>query len=107
MKYAIFSLNGKQYKAQVGQELLLDAHFDTKEKKIEFDRVLFVKNDSKTQVGSPCVEGAKVTAEIQGRQKGQKIKVLKYKAKSRYRRRIGTRPEYTKIKIESIVTTSK
>ena len=59
-----------------------------------------VGNDVK--VGQPHVAGAKVTAEVLGEVKGEKIKVLKFKAKKRVKRLTGHRQHYSEIKITKI-----
>ena len=54
------------------------------------------------KVGTPVVEGAKVTAKVLAQGKEKKVLVFKYKAKSDYRRRQGHRQPYTKVVIEKI-----
>ena len=71
---------------------------------IEFDKVLLVVNGDEAILGRPIIEGAKVIATIVGQGKGQKIIVLKYKPKVRYRKKIGHRQPYTKLVIKEIVT---
>ena len=66
------------------------------------DSVLLVVNDKTVKVGKPGVTGAKVVAELVGEEKGDKVHVMKYKAKSRYRRHTGHRPVFTRVKITSI-----
>lgn len=98
MQYAVIRINGKQYKASEGEEILVDKTSDTK---IE-PEVLFVRGEKEVKVGTPLVDGAKVTVKILGEEKGKKLHVFKYKAKSRYRRKIGSRPVYTRLQIVSI-----
>lgn len=100
MKYAVVAQNSKQYKVEEGQELLIDGYKNGRE--IEFGDVLLIVDDAKVKIGKPKIAGAKVTAKILGQEKGKKIDVVKYKAKSRYRRHLGFRPQYTRIKIDKI-----
>ncbi|MFH1171525.1 MAG: 50S ribosomal protein L21, partial [bacterium] len=58
----------------------------------------------KVQIGTPLVAGAHVEASLVEHGKGKKVTVVKYKAKVRYRRKIGHRQQYTKVKIEKIVS---
>lgn len=95
---------GKQYKVSKGDELLLDKMPSEPGKEVEFNDVLLLVNDGGVAVGKPTVNGAKVVAEVIGNEKGEKIDVVKYKAKSRYRKKIGYRHSYTKVKIEKIVS---
>lgn len=106
MKYAIFTDRNKQYKAEVGKELLLDGYRsneDSKEK-FEFNQVNILSNDDKIMVGEPFVNGAKVIGEYISEAKGVKINVRKYKAKSRYKKAIGHRAQYTRVKITDILS---
>lgn len=97
MKYAVVSLGGHQYKVSEGDEILVDKLSPESEA-----QVLLVVNDDKVEVGNPAVKGANVKFEILGEEKGEKITVFKYKAKSRYRKKTGFRSQLTKIKINSI-----
>ena len=98
IKYAVIRFSGHQYKVTEGQEILLDRLLD---KKAE-PEVLLVADGGKIKVGTPKVAGAKITFKLLGEEKGEKIDVYKYKAKSRYRKHIGFRPLYTRVKIEKI-----
>lgn len=65
---------------------------------------LLVVDEANVEVGKPLVSGAKVKIKNLGEVKGEKIYVSKYKAKSRYRKRTGFRPKYTKLLIEKFTT---
>jgi large subunit ribosomal protein L21 len=105
MKYAVFSNNGKQYKVSEGEELLMD-HLDTPSqdsgRAVDFADVLLVVDGDKVTVGEPTVKGAKVSVDVMGDEKGEKLRVVKYKAKSRYRRTNGFRHQYTRVKVNKI-----
>lgn len=111
MKYAVFQNGIRQYKVSEGEEILVDRIDSTKytensakEKSIVFANVLLVSDGEKVLVGTPNVSGAKITTEVLGEQKGEKIEVVKYKAKSRYRKHTGHRHQYTKLKITKITS---
>ena len=53
-------------------------------------------------VGTPLVEGAKVTAKVIKNGRGKKIYVLRYKSKKNEKKKIGHRQPYTKVQIEKI-----
>ncbi len=98
-KYAVVRIKGHQYKVSEKEEILVDK-IDTKEPEIE---VLLMVDEGKTQVGKPVVAGAKVQVKVLKEvEKGEKIDVLKYKSKSRYRKHTGFRPQYTRLLIEKI-----
>ncbi|OGM80638.1 50S ribosomal protein L21 [Candidatus Woesebacteria bacterium RIFOXYB1_FULL_40_26] len=98
MKYAVVRITGHQYKVSEGDEVLVDR---LAEQKVE-PEVLLVVDGDKVSVGKPKVSGAKVTVKVLGEEKGEKIDVLKYKAKSRYRKHIGFRPQYTRLLVEKV-----
>ena len=99
MKYAVVRIKGHQYKVSEGEEILVDKVGDPK---LEIETLLVV-DGKKVQIGKPTLEKAKVTFKILDIEvKGTKIAVIKYKAKSRYRRHTGFRPVYTKLLVEKI-----
>jgi large subunit ribosomal protein L21 len=100
-KYAIIQLQGKQYQVAVGDEFVID-RLESDDKKIDVTDVLLVVDGEKRQIGQPLVKGAKVSLELLADQKGEKIRVAKYKAKSRYRKVIGHRQLQTVVKVLSI-----
>lgn len=65
------------------------------DKTITFDKVLFLDG----KVGKPYLAGATVTGKVLKQGRGAKIHVLKYRAKSKYRRKIGHRQAYTEVEI--------
>lgn len=67
-----------------------------------FDEVLLVSKDKDTAVGKPYVAGAKVVGKVLKQSRTKKLKIFKYKAKVRYRRRIGHRQDFTEVEIQSI-----
>lgn len=98
-KYAVIRINGRQHIVEEGKELLIDK-IDPKNIKPE---VLMVVEGDKVKIGKPIVSGAKVKIKVVTEiEKGKKLRIFKYKAKSRYRKRIGFRPKYTRILIEKI-----
>jgi large subunit ribosomal protein L21 len=101
MNYAVIQTGGKQYKVKVGDILELD-RVKTTNKKIEFDKVLLLSDGEELKVGMPYVADARVVGEVLKDTVGKKIRVLKFRAKSRYRRVLGFRPKYTLVKIEKI-----
>lgn len=102
MTYAIIQLQGKQYKVQEGDELVVDKLELEKGKKLTTNDVLLVSDGKKAKIGTPFVKGAEVSLKVLEQGKGEKIRVLKYKSKSRYRKTQGHRQYLTKLKVESI-----
>lgn len=100
--YAIIKTGGKQYRVQEGDNIFVEKLNADVDSNVVFDQVLAVVNDSDVKVGTPVVEGAKVTAKVLAQGKEKKVLVFKYKAKSNYRRRQGHRQPFTKVTIEKI-----
>lgn len=99
MKYAVIKVSGKQYRVSEGEEVLVDKLLDAKVS----PEVLLVVNEGKVSLGKPTVKGAKIKVKVLKEiEKGEKLLITKYKAKSRYRRRMGFRPQYTRLLIEKI-----
>jgi len=100
--YAIIQTGGKQYRVAEGDTVIIEKLDAAQGDTVTFDQVLMIGGDGAAKIGSPLVEGAKVTAKVVAQKKAKKILVFKYKAKSNYRRRQGHRQPYTKVAIEKI-----
>ena len=105
--YAIVEYKGNQYKAEKDAVLTVDRIDEAKEAKpgdtITLDKVLLVSDGDKVTVGTPYVQGAKVTVEVGKTFKDSKVLVLKYKSKKDYHRLIGHREQYTDIVVSKAV----
>jgi len=98
-EFAVIKTGGKQYIVAPGDVIeveLLGEHAEGDA--ITFDEVL-MKGDT---VGTPTVAGAKVTGTYQGLKKGNKLSILRFKAKSNFSRKVGHRQRYAQVKIDSI-----
>lgn len=100
--YAIVESGGKQYKVSAGQVLDVELLPEQAGEQVELDRVLMVVDGDKVTVGTPTVKGAAVKATVTDHVKGAKVRIFKQTGK-RYRRRLGHRQRYTRLRIEEIV----
>ena len=100
--YAIIETGGKQLKVEEGQTIYVEK-LDVKEgEEYTFDKVVAVCNDGLT-LGTPYVDGAKVTCKVEKQGKERKIVIFKYKQKTgSTRRKQGHRQPYTKLTVEKI-----
>jgi len=99
-KYAVVRIGGKQYKVTEGKEILVDKLTDPKKFDVE---TLLAVDGEKVRVGKPVVKDAKIKIKVvAGLEKGEKIEIYKFKAKSRYKRHIGFRPQYSRLLVEKI-----
>lgn len=98
---AVIKVGGKQYIVTEKETLLVDRLPDgTKE--LETDALLTIDGE-KTAVGTPFVKGVKVKAKVVEEEvKGDKIRVIRYKAKKRVHTENGHRQQYSRIEITSI-----
>lgn len=101
MKYAVISISGKQQLVGEGEKLQVD-RLDAKEgDTLQIKDVLLVV-DGEPKIGTPLVEGATVTAKVLSHERGEKIRVATFKAKSRQRKVRGHRQALTTVEIVSI-----
>ena len=100
MDFAVVRLFGKQHLVKEGDLIAVNAKIDTKDFLI--NEVLLLNLGEDLKIGTPLVEKAVIKAEVVKTGKGKKIDVIKFKAKSRYRRKMGFRPLETTLKILSL-----
>jgi len=101
--YAIIEDQGQQYTVSQGDVVEIDLKEDAAEQaSLVFERVLMVRDESETRIGTPTLEGVRVVATVLGDVKGPKVIVRKFKRRKNYRRKQGHRQRYTRIRIESI-----
>ena len=99
--FAIIRVGGKQYRVENGTQILVDRLHVEEGSAVEGVEVLMLVNGDDTQIGTPTLE-IPVGVTALRHQMGKKIRVFKYKAKKNYRRRIGSRPHQTLIRVDSI-----
>jgi large subunit ribosomal protein L21 len=96
--YAVIETGGKQYRCQEGDILFLEKMDVEDGSTVTFDKVLAVGSD----IGTPTVEGASVTAKVLMSGKAKKITVFTFRPKKNSKRKMGHRQPYTKVQIEAI-----
>lgn len=102
MDFAIAEISGKQYKINKGMVLDVEKLDAKPNENYTLDKILLYVNGDNVTIGDPYVSGLKATAKIEKEVKSDKIRVAKYKAKSKYRRARGYRQVLSRIKIEDI-----
>ena len=101
MGYAVILSGGKQHKVSPGQEILVDK-LPVDKGSLQIKEVLLLSEDGQIKIGTPFIENCSVAATILASVKGKKLKISKFKAKVNYRKTIGFRPLYSRIRIDSI-----
>ena len=101
--FAVIQAGGKQFEVKEGQELKIEKVEKEIGENIAFEALLIADEEgTQVKIGTPLVSGAKITAKILEHGRTEKVSVIKYKPKVRYRRNFGHRQPFTKIKIEKI-----
>ena len=100
--FAIIETGGKQYKVSEGDTIFVEKLNAEENETVVFDCVKALSRDGALKVGTPNVEGAKVSATVLKNGKGKKIVVLKYKSKKDSKKKLGHRQPYTKVQITAI-----
>lgn len=99
--YAVIESGGKQHRVTEGETLKLEKLEVPTGETIEFDRVLMIGGDA-VKVGTPIVDGAKVTGEVVDHGRHAKVKIVKFNRRKHYRRETGHRQWYTEVRITGI-----
>lgn len=100
--YAVIETGGKQLKVSEGETVLVEKLDGEVGSDFVFDKVMAVVDGGNTKIGTPYVDGAKVSATIVKQDKNKKVIVFKYRSKTNYRKKTGHRQPYTKVTIKSI-----
>lgn len=102
--YAIIEDSGTQIRVEPGDLVDVDLRkLGEKAKTVTFDRVLVAGDGEKAaDIGTPYLDGAKVTADIVEEVKGRKIDVVKFKRRKGYLRKQGHRQRSLRVKIKDI-----
>ena len=98
---AVVTIGGKQYLVADNETLLVDRLPDgTKELTLD---VLMLVDGDKSTVGTPLVKGASIKATVVDEEvKGDKLRVIRYKAKKRVHKEMGHRQKYSRIQVGAI-----
>lgn len=100
--HAIIKTGGKQYRVETGDRLDVESLTNEPGGEVEFSEVLLLSDADSVEIGTPYVEGARVTARVLEHGRGPKIRVIKFKRRKKYRRQMGHRQNYTRVEITDI-----
>ena len=100
--YAIVNISGKQFKATEGTRVRIPKQTGDAGAKLTFDNILLFHDGTNTQIGTPTVSGASVTATVVDHGRERKILIYKKKRRKGYQRKNGHRQWYTEIEIQKI-----
>jgi large subunit ribosomal protein L21 len=101
--YAVINTGGKQYKVSPGDVVRVESLDAKKGDTIELKDVFMIADGDKVSVGKPRLESARVTAEVMGDGRGEKLLIFKHRRRKGYRRTNGHRQNFTAIKVKEII----
>ena len=99
---AVVNIAGQQFKLSSGQKLFVHHQEAKKGGKLKFDQILMLIDGDATQVGTPTVKGASISATVLDHAKGDKVIVFKKKKRKGYEKKNGHRQSFTQIQVNSI-----
>ena len=100
--YAVFVSGGKQHRVREGETIKLEKIETETGGTIEFDRVLLAGEGDDVKIGTPNLDGAKVTAEVVNHGRHDKIQIIKFRRRKHSMTQMGHRQWYTEVKITGI-----
>jgi len=100
--YAVIATGGKQYRVEPGEVLRVEKLNAEEGQQVDFDQVLMLGNGDDISIGTPYVQGGKVSAEVRGHGRAKKIEIVKFKRRKHHRKQMGHRQSYTEIVIKEI-----
>ena len=100
--YAVIETGGKQHRVVEGEHIKVEKIEAETGSTIDFDRILMVGEGKSIKVGTPAVDGAKVSAEVVQHGRGEKVTIVKFKRRKHHMKRQGHRQWFTEIKITAI-----
>ncbi len=101
--YAVIQTGGKQYRVSPGETIEVEKLPWDVGVELQLNAVMAVSREPGQVLAGADLSGAKVMATIVGHGRGEKIRVFKFKRKKQYRRTIGHRQYFTRLKVTDIV----
>lgn len=100
--YAVFVSGGKQHRVREGEKIKLEKIEAETGGAVEFDRVLLAGEGDDVKIGTPDLEGAKVTGEVVSHGRHDKVQIIKFRRRKHSMNQMGHRQWYTEVKITGI-----
>ena len=100
--FAVIKTGGKQYRVTPDDVIRIERISGEAGDEVSFNDVLMLADDGKTAVGTPLVDGARVTGTLMEQTRGEKIIIFKKKRRKSYRRRNGHRQDLSVVRITHI-----
>jgi len=100
--YAVIVTGGKQYRVSQGDTLRVEKLDAAEGESVDLDQVLMVVDGDDVKIGTPVLDGGRVTAEVKTHGRGDKVDIIKFRRRKQYMKRQGHRQAYTELEITGI-----
>ena len=100
--YAVIVTGGKQYRVSQGDKLRVEKLDTAEGESVDLDQVLMVVDGDDVRIGTPVLDGGKVTAEVKAHGRGDKGNIIKFRRRKQHMKRQGHRQAYTELEITGI-----
>jgi len=100
--YAVIMTGGKQYRVSQGDKLRVEKLDVAEGESVDLDQVLMVVDGGDVRIGTPVLDGGKVTAEVKTHGRGDKVDIIKFRRRKHHMKRQGHRQAYTELEITGI-----
>ena len=100
--YAVIKTGGKQYRVTQGETLRVETLEASEGDAVEFDHVLMVGEGEDVKIGTPLVDGGKVTATVKAHGRAKKVEIIKFRRRKHHMKKMGHRQNYTEVEITGI-----
>jgi large subunit ribosomal protein L21 len=100
--YAVIATGGKQYRVEKGAVLRVEKLLGEPGSTVEFNEVLLIADGEHVQLGSPKLQGGRVTATIEKHAQGDKVSIIKFRRRKHYLRQKNHRQHYTQVRVTDI-----
>jgi large subunit ribosomal protein L21 len=100
--YAVIKTGGKQYRVTQGETLRVETLDAGEGDSVEFDHVLMVGEGEDVKIGTPLLDGGKVTATVKSHGRAKKVEIIKFRRRKHHMKRMGHRQNYTEVEITGI-----
>ena len=100
--YAVIQTGGKQHRVSEGDTLKVEKLAAEQGSAVELDKVLLVADGDDVKVGTPYLEGGKVTATVKAHGRAEKVNIIKFRRRKHHLKRQGHRQWYTELQITGI-----
>ena len=100
--YAVIVTGGKQYRVGQGDKVRVEKLDAAEGESVNLDQVLMVVDGDDVKIGTPLLDGCRVTAEVKTHGRGDKVDIIKFRRRKHHMKRQGHRQAYTELEITGI-----